>query len=395
MSSIKQQFTVSFRYDVHFTSSVFDPSNPLFSDVIGSGSTARSPENLNKVLIVLDKGFLKSHPGIFEKIKLYNKQYNKSFELISNPVIIPGGEEAKIKPEYAEQILNAVNTSGIDRHSFLVVIGGGCVIDAAGYAAAIAHRGVRLIRLPTTVLAQNDAAIGVKNGINAYGKKNFIGTFAPPFAVINDSEFLKTLDARDWRSGISEAVKVALLKDPLFYDFIEKNAVALSNRDMESMKYLIYRCAELHLEHITTSGDPFETGSSRPLDFGHWAAHKLEQLTGFELRHGEAVAIGLALDVTYSYLKGDLSKTEWKRITQVLQQCGFTLFVPELRSRLDDPANKHSLLRGLEEFREHLGGQLTIMLLKGIGQGYEVNTADTNLYIKAIRLLEKMEKELV
>ncbi|TVQ03920.1 MAG: 3-dehydroquinate synthase [Balneolaceae bacterium] len=395
MSSIKQQFTVSFRYDVHFTSSVFDPSNPLFSDVIGSGSTARSPENLNKVLIVLDKGFLKSHLGIFEKIKLYNKQYNKSFELISNPVIIPGGEEAKIKPEYAEQILNAINTSGIDRHSFLVVIGGGCVIDTAGYAAAIAHRGVRLIRLPTTVLAQNDAAIGVKNGINAYEKKNFIGTFAPPFAVINDSEFLKTLDARDWRSGISEAVKVALLKDPLFFDFIEKNAVALSNRDMESMKYLIYRCAELHLEHITTSGDPFETGSSRPLDFGHWAAHKLEQLTGFELRHGEAVAIGLALDVTYSYLKGDLSKTEWKRITQVLQQCGFTLFVPELRSRLDDPANKHSLLRGLEEFREHLGGQLTIMLLKGIGQGYEVNTADTNLYIKAIRLLEKMEKELV
>jgi 3-dehydroquinate synthase len=395
MSSIKQQFTVSFQYDVHFTSSVFGLSNPLFSEVIYSGASTNSSKPKSKVLIVLDKGFSESHPGIFEAIISYNTKYNKLFDVIPFPVTIPGGEEAKNNPKYTEEIIQAINHHGIDRHSFMVVIGGGCVIDCAGYAAAIAHRGVRLVRIPTTVLAQNDAAIGVKNGINAFGKKNFIGTFAPPFAVINDSEFLKTLDDRDWRSGISEAVKVALLKDPHFFRFIEKNAGLLSKRDMASMKQLIFRCAEMHLDHIATSGDPFETGSSRPLDFGHWSAHKLEQLTGFKLRHGEAVAIGLALDVTYSYLRGSLSEKEWKRVMLVLQQCGFTVFVPELKSKLDDPGNNDSLLYGIEEFREHLGGELTIMLINEIGSGIEIHEIDANLYKQAILLLEKAEKELV
>ena len=93
----------------------------------------------------------------------------------------------------------------------MVAIGGGAVLDAVGYAAATAHRGVRLIRVPTTVLSQDDSAVGVKNGINAFGKKNFVGSFAPPHAVLNDFDLLRTLQDRDWRAGISEAVKVALL----------------------------------------------------------------------------------------------------------------------------------------------------------------------------------------
>ncbi len=395
MSSLKQQFTVSFRYDVHFTTSLFDPSNRLFADVISSNQETELNQTIKKVLFVLDKGLIDHHPELFDEVQLYSKKYSDTFEVISQPVLIPGGETAKNNPEYTELILSATHKNGIDRHSYVVVVGGGSVIDTAGYAAAIAHRGIRLIRVPTTVLAQNDAAIGVKNGINAFGKKNFLGTFVPPFAVINDSEFLKTLSERDWRSGISEAVKVALLKDPAFFDFIEQHSTALSQRDMAAMQHLIHRCAQLHLEHILNSGDPFESGSSRPLDFGHWAAHKLEQLTGFELRHGEAVAIGLALDVTYSYLNGNIKESEWNRILNVLQQCGFSIFVPELYSKPDDPMDKGSLLHGLEEFREHLGGRLTIMLLGDIGKGIEVHTVDTGLYQKAIHLLEKKEKELV
>jgi len=160
---------------------------------------------------------------------------------------------------------------------------------------------------------------------------------------------------------------------------------------MEAMKILIYRCAELHLEHIATSGDPFEMGSSRPLDFGHWAAHKLEQLTNFELRHGEAVAIGIALDVTYSWLKGMITEEEWKKILKVIQQSGFKLYVPELQSKLNEPGDTDSLMHGLTEFREHLGGELTIMLLEGIGKGVEVHKVDYDVYREAIEKLAEFE----
>jgi 3-dehydroquinate synthase len=256
----------------------------------------------------------------------------------------------------------------------------------AGYAAAIAHRGVRHIRIPSTVLAQNDSGIGVKNGINYFDKKNFLGAFKPPFAVINDFDFLKTLDERDWRSGISEAIKVALIKDKPFFEEIQQNASLLNARDMPAMQSLIYRCAQLHLEHIA-GGDPFEMGSSRPLDFGHWSAHKLEQMTEYTIRHGEAVAVGMALDCTYSYLSGMLPESDWAAILNLLEDLGFRLYHTEL-SQYSVSARMFSVLLGLEEFREHLGGELTIMLLEGIGKGVEVHRIDNALLMKAVEVLK-------
>ena len=257
----------------------------------------------------------------------------------------------------------------------------------AGYAAATAHRGIRLIRVPTTVLAQNDAGIGVKNGINAFGKKNFLGTFKPPYAVLNDFAFLKTLSDRDWRAGIAEAIKVALIKDPDFFAEISAHADALANRDMAAMQRLIVRCAQLHLNHIATSGDPFELGSSRPLDFGHWSAHKLEQLAHYGLRHGEAVAVGMALDVTYSHLLGWLPHSDWHAILSTLSTLGFVLYVPELSTGIEDLNDPLCIFNGLTEFREHLGGQLTLMLLRDIGSGVEVHNVDLDLYRQSIRML--------
>jgi 3-dehydroquinate synthase len=200
---------------------------------------------------------------------------------------------------------------------------------------------------------------------------------------------LSTLSDRDWRSGIAEAVKVALIKDADFFEFIRSHSEALRHRDMDAMQELIYRCAQLHLQHIATSGDPFEMGSSRPLDFGHWAAHKLEQLTNYSLRHGEAVAIGIALDTTYSYLLGKISRLEWQCILNTLIALGFVLYVPELEEKLSQPEHSRSLFRGLQEFREHLGGELTLTLLQRIGKGIEVHQADLSLYKQAISLLEE------
>lgn len=278
-----------------------------------------------------------------------------------------------------ERILKAINDNRICRHSFVVAIGGGAVIDMVGYAAAIAHRGVKLIRIPTTVLSQNDSAVGVKNSFNILGKKNFLGTFAPAYAIINDNNFLTTLHQRDWISGIAEAVKVALIKDETFFEFIEENSTRLQTREMEAMEYLVYRCAEMHMEHIAQGGDPFESGSSRPLDFGHWAAHKLEYMTNYQLRHGEAVAIGMALDLVYTHFIGLINKDTLDRILNVLEQIGFDLYIPiKMDSELDE------LLNGIQEFREHLGGELTITLISEIGAKHDVHKIDISTMGKAI-----------
>src|SRR5690606_26760740 len=193
----------------------------------------------------------------------------------------PVAQSLKTPQSSVDRISESVGRYGIDRHSSIMAIGGGAVLDAVGYAAAVAHRGIRHLRVPTTVLSQNDSGMGVKNGINYRGKKNFLGTFSPPVAVFNDNLFLLTLGDREWVSGISEAGMVALIKDAAFFDWIEAHAERLRSSDSEAMDYLMFGGAELHLQHIA-GADPFEFGSSRPLDFGHWSAHKLEQLSRFE-----------------------------------------------------------------------------------------------------------------
>lgn len=381
MHTLNQSFSVRFSYDVYFTEQLFDLTNTILHDFFAAHPT---PDNRKKVLFVLDDGAVQHHPTLPDQIRAYFAQ-NVQVDLVDELLLVPGGEAAKNDPTLVDKIVDAVDRFGIDRHSYVVGMGGGSVLDLVGYAAAISHRGIRHIRIPTTVLSQNDSGIGVKNGINYRGKKNFLGTFAPPVAVFNDFTLLTTLDDRDWRAGISEAIKVALIKDPAFFDFIEANAEKLASRDMDAMQYLVHRCAELHLGHIA-GGDPFEQGSSRPLDFGHWSAHKLEQLTNFELRHGEAVAIGMAIDCVYANQLGWLSAINLNRILTVLHTLGFSLYHPALDA--DDSAG---VLRGLSEFREHLGGRLTILLLQTIGRGVEVHEIDADGIRRAIAALKETE----
>lgn len=387
MNKLQQEFSVTFRYDVHFTRQLFHSENLLFHQLIRSLSGLRPA----KVLFVLDEGVAKHHPRLAEQIEDYSRQFAETFRMTRPPLVVPGGEQAKNDPELVEKLLRVIHEDGIDRHAYVAAIGGGAVLDMAGYAAAIAHRGIRHIRVPTTVLSQNDSGVGVKNGINYFGKKNFLGCFAPPVAVINDLDFLHTLDQRDWLGGISEAIKVSLIKEASFFEFLEQEATALRRRDDGPMAHLIRECARLHMEHIA-GGDPFEMGSSRPLDFGHWAAHKLEQLTDYQLRHGEAVAIGIALDATYAHLKGMLSQTDWRRIIQLMQELGFILYTPELEVKKDEHL---IILDGLEEFREHLGGQLTIMLLESIGKGIEVHEMDTTFLVQAVQTIKRIHQTAI
>jgi 3-dehydroquinate synthase len=387
MDLIEQEFTVPFRYRVYFTRNVFARTNPLLASAI----TNTIPGQPSRVLFIVDDGVSRTHAQLLREIDEYCTAHAGALKLAGPVLVVAGGEQAKNDPRVVEAILEAIHAASLCRHSYVAAIGGGAVLDVVGYAAATVHRGVRLIRLPTTVLAQDDSGVGVKNGINAYGQKNYLGTFAPPFAVINDFSFLTTLSDRDWRGGIAEAVKAALIKDAAFFGFIETHADALANRDMPQMEALIRRCAELHLQHIARGGDPFEMGSSRPLDFGHWAAHKLEGITGHRLRHGQAVSIGIALDTTYSHLAGWLDERVWQRIIALLQNLQLPVFTPELGDHLDDRAHAACVLRGLDEFREHLGGQLTVMLLKGIGIPFDAHEIERHLVVRSIEVLRTVQ----
>ena len=378
MASIQQIVRVEFRYQVHFTRGVFDGRNTILRDLILSAGEGR-----RKVLVVVEEAVSRAFPALIEAIRSYADAHTDALELTGDPQVVPGGEWIKQTNVYVDRIREAIHRNQICRHSFVLAIGGGALLDAVGYAAATAHRGVRLIRLPTTVLSQNDSGVGVKNSLNLFGKKNFIGTFAPPYAVINDFEFLRSLSDRDFRSGLAEAAKVALIKDASFFEQLEALTERLTERDSSAVETVIYRCAELHLQHIA-GNDPFELGRSRPLDFGHWAAHKLEQLTEHRLRHGEAVAIGIALDSTYSHLIGMLSEDDWRRIIDLLLDFGFELDLSQIA--IED------LLVGLDEFREHLGGELTIMLLRAIGAGEEVHVMNEQVIEQSAALLARYSK---
>lgn len=375
---IDQSFQVSYNYKLYFTEHLFHVENPLFSGILAS----YQPGEATKVLFVIDAGVSQNHPELLDKITSYCTNYKKIIQF-QGSMVVPGGEQCKNGPDQIDAVLKAIEEKRICRHSFVVAIGGGAVIDMVGYAAAIAHRGVKLIRIPTTVLSQNDSAVGVKNSVNAFHKKNFLGTFAPPYAIINDWCFLRTLSQRDWVAGIAEAVKVALIKDSVFYHFLDTNAKQLKDREIEPMQLLIHRCAQLHMDHIAGGGDPFESGSSRPLDFGHWAAHKLEYMTNYGLRHGEAVAIGMAIDVTYAYLVGFIGEETQVGILGLLNRLGLQLDVP-----LHTEAQIDELIKGIEEFREHLGGKLTITLISGIGYKLDVHTIDETLMRQAITLVK-------
>ena len=380
-----QSFSVHYEYPVYFTEHLFARDNPVFRDTL----LRCEPGRRHKFVAFIDSNVAASFPSLGHDIAGYAGQHAEAMEILTHPEVVPGGEHVKNDPALLTRLQQRLVDLGVDRHAFVVGIGGGAFLDLMGYAASSTHRGIRHIRVPTTVLAQNDSGVGVKNGVNAFGVKNLLGSFAPPFAVLNDSDFLRTLQPRDKIAGIAEAVKVGLIRDRVFFEWLEANAAALRNCEGAAMNHMIRRCAELHMRQIAHGGDPFETGSARPLDYGHWSAHKLEALTAHELRHGEAVAIGLALDTRYSVQVGMLKAGAEGRVHALLKRLGFHLWHPALESR--DADGQWQLLRGLREFRVHLGGELTITLLRDIGVGEEVHHMDSNEILRALVWLRQRE----
>ena len=384
---LHQRFRVTYETPVVFSRDAFAPGNPRLREVL----CRVEPGKRHRVAVFIDDGVTAAWPDIGAVSRAYADSHKSVMELAGDIVEVPGGERCKSSASYVEEILRALQERRIDRHSFAIAIGGGAVLDVVGYAAAIFHRGVRHVRFPTTVLSQGDSGIGVKNAINAFRQKNLIGTFSPPWAVINDGAFIDRLPPQGKRDGMSEAVKVALIRDRAFFEWIETHAASLAAFDPGRLDELIRRSAVLHLRQITQGGDPFETGSSRPLDFGHWSAHKLEMLTGHAVSHGQAVAIGVALDARYSVLAGLLPAGEDERVHRALSALGFDLWHDALRE--PGPTGQLAIADGLREFQEHLGGELTVTLLRQVGEGIDVHALDHAFIERAVDWLARRHEQ--
>lgn len=363
-SSVDIPFVIPQTHRIRTTDDVFGADGSVLLDLLEP-----SGDRIAKVQVWLDSHLAASRPELAERITKVLASRPDKLQLAGPVRTVIGGEPCKNDPALIEHMLEQFNQHDLDRRSYVVVIGGGAVLDAVGYAASIAHRGLRLVRLPTTTLAQADSGVGVKNAVNWFGKKNWKGSFAVPWAVINDWTLLKSLPDRDFRCGFSEAVKVSLLKSTEEFEFLCEHAEKIAARDEAASAHAIAAAVRMHIQHITEGGDPFEMLEARPLDFGHWSAHRMEPLTDYAIRHGEAVSIGVAIDTVYSSLVHGFPQRDAHRVLDCLLGLGLPICDPVLE-------DSETLRVGLEEFRQHLGGRLTLTMLESIGHPIDVHEVD-------------------
>ncbi|MBT8358752.1 MAG: 3-dehydroquinate synthase [Deltaproteobacteria bacterium] len=388
LTCVSQEFNQTYQFPVYFIHNLFDSKNEVLKEVLGD----RPFKENKKIIVFIDDNLAKKNPLLTGQVKKKFANGKLGIDLIGEPFVFPGGERVKNTWDYVHKVTGLLNQFSFDRHDFVLVLGGGALLDMVGFAASIYHRGIKLIRVPTTTLAQNDAGIGVKNGINCFEQKNSIGTFTPPFAVINDFSFLKTLPFSHYISGVAEAFKIAMIKDASLFSFLVDHSDILSQRNQETIVSVIYQCACLHLDHIAHGGDPYESGSSRPLDYGHWSAHKIEMMSQNAISHGYAVSIGIALDSYYAWKMSLITESDLYQLLTSLIKCRLPIWSNYL-SRTNDQ-DQLELENGLEDFRIHLGGRLTFTMPDGIGKTCQLHEMDFEIVRNGIQYLEDFSEEM-
>jgi 3-dehydroquinate synthase len=240
-------------------------------------------------------------------------------------VIDPPGEESK-RLSVINQVLDSMEIAGMGRDTCVLAIGGGVVGDMAGFAASIFKRGVPVIQVPTTTISQADSAVGGKTGVDSAMSKNAFGTFWQPKAVYIDVATLQTLDERQFRSGLVESIKHALIADKDYFDFLEYNLPAILDRTPEVLEELAYR--NCRIKASVVEKDPFETNFRRILNYGHSLGHAAESASNYQLLHGEAVAIGIIGAGMIGDELGLSNPSETKRIRSMLENLGVPVKIP-------------------------------------------------------------------
>jgi 3-dehydroquinate synthase len=290
----------------------------------------------------------------------------------SRVIIVPAGEASKSWRQLesvCEQLLDA----RIERGDIVVALGGGVVGDLAGFAAASVRRGISVVQVPTTLLAQVDSSVGGKTGINSAHGKNQVGAFYQPVLVIADTALLDTLPARQFRAGYAEVVKYGLIADPGFFAWLEANWRDVLAGGPAREHAIATSC---RAKAITVVRDERETGTERHLlNLGHTFGHALEAATGFSdrLLHGEAVAIGMALAFAFSERRGLLAPAEVERVVRHLTAVGLPNRPTDIPGELPDA---DALMALMAQDKKVRGGKLTLILARGIGASFVMPDAD-------------------
>jgi 3-dehydroquinate synthase len=270
----------------------------------------------------------------------------------------PAGEGSK-NADLINMLYTQLLENGVRRDSLIIALGGGVVGDVAGYVAATVLRGIKYLQVPTTLLAQVDSSVGGKVGIDHPLGKNLIGAFHQPSAVYVDPLVLQTLPEREYVAGLAEVVKIAAALDVAFFRFLERNVAQIRKRNPKTLSSLIER--SIRLKAAVVEKDEFETGLRKVLNLGHTIGHAVEAATNYRLRHGEAVAIGLAAEWRIARDMGLLSTKKFARLLHLMNALGLFLSLPR---KLD----REKFFLVLSADKKSVGDSNKFVLLKNIGR---------------------------
>lgn len=295
------------------------------------------------------------------------------------PAIIPDGERAKRLPTVA-RIYDVMVTRRLDRSAVLIAFGGGVVGDVGGFAAATYLRGIRLVQIPTTLLAQVDSAIGGKVGVNLPAGKNLVGAFHPPSMVLCDPELLRTLPRREFRAGLYEVVKYGVIRSRSIFDRLTSNLPAIFAHDRQVLTPIIAECCHIKADVVST--DERESGPRRILNFGHTIGHALEAVTTYRrFRHGEAIGYGMLAAAHISVARGSLSREDESRLKALITQMGPLPVVGDLSIK--------DALDAISLDKKVVSGRLHFVLAKGLGGTAivdDVTTRELSAAMKSVGL---------
>ncbi len=342
-----------------------DRSYPI---LIGSGVLASAPQHLMQAFpsarfaIVADWA-LSAYAHDLERRLLEHGL------LLGEICFVASGEGSKSFAEL-ERVCNALLDLGIERSHAVIALGGGVIGDLAGFAASIVKRGVRLVQMPTTLLAQVDSSVGGKTGINTRHGKNLIGSFHQPSLVLTDLTTLDSLPLREFRAGYAEIVKYGALGDAAFFEWLESNGARVFSRDGDALTYAILKSCQMKAEIV--GRDELEKGDRAWLNFGHTFGHAVEAWAGYggDLLHGEGVALGMVLAAKFSEGQGLCDASVAARLETHLAELGLPVDFESLHAQVGRSPRLEELLAFMEQDKKVRDGQLTLVLLRGLGEAF-------------------------
>jgi 3-dehydroquinate synthase len=308
----------------------------------------------------------------------------KSFSDVGRKVDMlemPDGERSKTLGQLEKLAAKLVARSA-ERSSVILALGGGVVGDVAGFLASVFMRGVSVVQVPTTLLAQVDSAIGGKTGVNLVSGKNLLGTFHQPIAVLADPSVLASLPEREYRSGLFEAMKYGVIRNPGIFELMESNREALLRRDSDLLETLITECIRVKADVV--SGDEREAGERRILNFGHTIGHALEAETNYRhFLHGEAVAWGMVAAAMIGVGLQVADSTTAQRIISLV-----FAYAPLPKVEV----NSKKIVRRLISDKKTVGGVPHFILPRGIGSVEVVNTVPHRAILQAVDEIKYLSK---